>query len=179
MHTYRQTVQHLAPRYPKPAGSMSTRQFARRLCGAQKRPFSTSTRLNRPASENGGGIGRSTPGPGHQGPRWSGRSVAALTATAGMLGWGIAATTLQQAPPKHRVMLFDSKTPKPEYATIHEMEDVGSSCSAVSHPLLEEVGIYVCGCRLTSPPFLLGDKGDPAGHQGARRGRGHHQHGSG
>ena len=140
MHTYRQAVQHLAPRDPKTAGCMSTRQFVRRLCGAQKRPFFTSTRLNKPASGNGGGIGRSTPGPGHQGPRWSGRSVAALTATAGMLGWGIAATTLQQGPPKHKVMLFDSKTPKPEYATLPEMEDVGSSCFVVSHSSLTKQG---------------------------------------
>lgn len=50
----------------------------------------------------------------------------ALTATAGALGWGFAAATLQQqGPPKHRVMLFDSKTPNPQYATMEEMEEVG------------------------------------------------------
>ncbi|KAK7752488.1 D-lactate ferricytochrome c oxidoreductase [Diatrype stigma] len=64
---------------------------------------------------------------GQQFPRWSGRSVFALTATAGVLGFGLSAATLQQqqqqaAPSKHRVMLFDSKTPTPQYATLGEME---------------------------------------------------------
>ena len=126
---------------------MSTRQFVRRLGGVRsKRPFSSTSSLplsnassttTKAVAENGGGaVGRSTAanatggggGPGQQPPKWSGRSVFALTATAGVLGWGLAATTLQEGPHKKhagRVMLFDSKTPNPQYASLDEMEHVG------------------------------------------------------
>ncbi|RYP36540.1 hypothetical protein DL767_003363 [Monosporascus sp. MG133] len=102
---------------------MWTKQFVGRLSGVWKRPISTSSSLKRPLAKNGGGVGQSAPVPGYQPPKWSGRSVFALTATAGALGWGLAAATLQEAPRRHRVMLFDSKTPNPQYASMSEMED--------------------------------------------------------
>ncbi|RYO90727.1 hypothetical protein DL764_008410 [Monosporascus ibericus] len=102
---------------------MWTKQFVGRLSGVWKRPVSTSSSLKGPLAKNGGGLGRSAPGPGYQPPKWSSRSVFALTATAGALGWGLAAATLQGPPRQHRVMLFDSKTPNPQYASMSEMED--------------------------------------------------------
>lgn len=46
----------------------------------------------------------------------------ALTATAGMLGFGLAAMSLH-GPPKRAVTLLDSKMPTPQYASLDEMED--------------------------------------------------------
>lgn len=135
---------------------MSTRQFVRRLGGGvRRRTFSTSPSTLNNTTTSGGGAGGalgrsatenagqeqgpgSASGPGQQFPKWSGRSVFALTATAGVLGFGLSAATLQQqqqqaAPNKHRVMLFDSKTPTPQYASLDEMELVGLSRTLPAH----------------------------------------------
>ncbi|KAF7533054.1 hypothetical protein G7054_g7412 [Neopestalotiopsis clavispora] len=76
----------------------------------------------RRSAGNGGGS-RASSTPSHQLPKWSGRSVIALTATAGILGFGLAASGLQQPLwPKSHVLLFDSKVSTPRYASMHELE---------------------------------------------------------
>ncbi|KAI0838176.1 FAD-linked oxidase-like protein [Hypoxylon sp. FL0890] len=101
---------------------MSVKHFAGRLPCAWRRTFSTSLSLKKSISDNGPGAERAWSNPGSSPPRWTGRSVFALTATAGVLGFGLAAASLQ-GPPKRAVTLFDSKMPTPQYASLDEMED--------------------------------------------------------
>ncbi|KAI0110994.1 hypothetical protein F4776DRAFT_355794 [Hypoxylon sp. NC0597] len=101
---------------------MSAKHFAGRLPSAWRRKFATSPLLRKSISENGPGAERAWSNPGSRHPRWTGRSVFALTATAGMLGFGLAAMSLQ-GPPKRAVTLLDSKMPTPQYASLDEMED--------------------------------------------------------
>ena len=56
--------------------------------------------------------------------KFSGRSVIALTATAGALGFSLATASLQQVPKKRNVVLLDSKIPSPQYASVDELEAV-------------------------------------------------------
>lgn len=108
--------------------SMFARRSARRLPCTWKRTFSTSLSLRKPVREKGPGAERAWSNPTRHHEQWNGRSVIALTATAGILGFGLATASLQ-GPPKRTVTLFDSKSPTPQYATLDEME-------LVSRPLL-------------------------------------------
>ncbi|KAI0384363.1 FAD-linked oxidase-like protein [Hypomontagnella monticulosa] len=101
---------------------MSVRYFARRLPSGWRRTISTSLSPKKPVSQNGPGAERGWSNPADQHPRWTGRSVFALTATASLLGFGLATASLQ-GPPKRTVTLFDSKMPTPQYASMDEMED--------------------------------------------------------
>ncbi|KAI2634900.1 hypothetical protein GGS26DRAFT_529753 [Hypomontagnella submonticulosa] len=101
---------------------MSARYLARRLPSGWRRTISTSGSTKKPIPGNGTGAGRSWSNPADQHPRWTGRSVFALTATASLLGFGLATASLQ-GPPKSTVTLFDSKMPTPQYASMDEMED--------------------------------------------------------
>ncbi|KAI1379994.1 hypothetical protein F4677DRAFT_408227 [Hypoxylon crocopeplum] len=101
---------------------MSARHFAGRLPSAWRRTFSTSSSLKKPFPDNGPGADRAWTNPAYHYQRWNGRSVFALTATAGLLGFGLATASLQ-GPPKRAVTLFDSKMPTPQYASMDEMED--------------------------------------------------------
>ncbi|CAJ2504536.1 Uu.00g119300.m01.CDS01 [Anthostomella pinea] len=100
---------------------MSTKHYTRRLASAWRRTVSTCTAVEKPFPGQSSSTGRTWAEPIYHHPRWSGRSVFALTASAGALGFGLAAAALQD-PPKGAVMLFDSKTPTPEYANLREME---------------------------------------------------------
>ncbi|KAI5922318.1 glycolate oxidase [Camillea tinctor] len=101
---------------------MSARLFSGRLAGVWRRSFSASGVPKKPLTERPPStVGRTWSDSSHHSPKWSGRSVIALTATAGLFGFGIAVAALQD-PPKHAVMLFDSKMPRPEYASVEEME---------------------------------------------------------
>ncbi|KAI1488389.1 glycolate oxidase [Biscogniauxia mediterranea] len=101
---------------------MSARLFSGRLSGVWRRSFSASGAPKKPLTERSPSTAaRAWSDSSHHNPKWSGRSVFALTATAGLFGFGIAAAALQD-PPKHAVMLFDSKMPRPEYASLDEME---------------------------------------------------------
>ncbi|OTB02888.1 hypothetical protein M426DRAFT_13133 [Hypoxylon sp. CI-4A] len=101
---------------------MSARRFAGRLPTAWRRFGSTSPALKKPIPGDGSGAGRAWSNTANQHPSWNGRSVFALTATAGVLGFGLASASLQ-GPPKRAVTLFDSKMPTPQYASLEEMED--------------------------------------------------------
>ncbi|KAI2604766.1 FAD-linked oxidase-like protein [Hypoxylon fragiforme] len=100
---------------------MFARRSARRLPCTWKRTFSTSLSLRKPVREKGPGAERAWSNPTRHHEQWNGRSVIALTATAGILGFGLATASLQ-GPPKRTVTLFDSKSPTPQYATLDEME---------------------------------------------------------
>lgn len=100
---------------------MSTRYFCRPAAGAWKRAWAS------PAAKRTAGNGGSrwsSSAATQIPPRWSGRSVFMLSATAGVLGFGLAAAGLQ-TPPKAAVKLFDGKIPSPRYASMDEMEAVG------------------------------------------------------
>ncbi|KAI0173644.1 FAD-linked oxidase-like protein [Hypoxylon sp. FL1284] len=101
---------------------MSAKHFAGRLPSAWRQAFSTSAPYKKPVTKNGAGSGRTWFSTAYRQPGWTGRSVVALTATAGFLGFGLAAASLQ-GPPKRAVTLLDSKMPTPQYASIDEMED--------------------------------------------------------
>ncbi|KAI2472321.1 FAD-linked oxidase-like protein [Annulohypoxylon bovei var. microspora] len=101
---------------------MSLKHFAGRLPFVWRRRFSVSPSLKKPVTENGSATGRVWSNPANRHPKWSGRSVFALTATAGLFGFGLATATLQ-GPPKRAVTLLDSKMPTPHYASLDEMED--------------------------------------------------------
>ncbi|KAI0883836.1 FAD-linked oxidase-like protein [Annulohypoxylon maeteangense] len=101
---------------------MSLKHFAGRLPSAWRRRYSISPSLKRPVTENGSAAGRGWSNAADNNPKWSGRSVFALSATAGFLGFGLATASLQ-GPPKRAVTLLDSKMPTPQYASLVEMED--------------------------------------------------------
>ncbi|KAI1196339.1 putative D-lactate protein [Nemania serpens] len=94
---------------------MSANNAARRLAGRCRRAFSTNASLRRPSTRHTSIVNsvRSS--------RWSGLSVFALAASAGALGFGLAAFA-SDGSPKRTASLFDSKTPRPKYASIGEME---------------------------------------------------------
>ncbi|KAI8627832.1 hypothetical protein F5Y19DRAFT_156608 [Xylariaceae sp. FL1651] len=96
---------------------MLAKNATRRLTGAWRRSFSTNASLKKPSTGNI----TSTSASG-QNSRWSGRSVFALSASAGVLGFGLAAIALPNSPPKRAVTLFDSKASGPKYASMDEME---------------------------------------------------------
>ncbi|KAI1772741.1 FAD-linked oxidase-like protein [Hypoxylon cercidicola] len=101
---------------------MSAKHFAGRLPSAWRRAFSTSSPFKKPTIRNGAGSERASFNPAYRPPGWTGRSVVVLSATAGFLGFGIAAASLQ-GPPKRAVTLLDSKMPTPQYASMDELED--------------------------------------------------------
>ncbi|KAI5867420.1 hypothetical protein GGS23DRAFT_177141 [Durotheca rogersii] len=101
---------------------MSAKRLAWRFPSAWRRTFSTSPSWRKPASGNGADAERGRSSTAFRYPGWTGRSVFALTATAGVLGFGLAAASLQ-GPPKSAVTLFDSKVPVPKYASLKGMED--------------------------------------------------------
>ncbi|KAI1334702.1 FAD-linked oxidase-like protein [Xylariaceae sp. FL0016] len=100
---------------------MSAKVAGPRLARAWRRSFSNAPSLKKPATETGCGSARASTRPTQQLPKWSGRSVFALTATAGVLGFGVAALALQ-GPPRRAVMRLDGKSLAPEYATLEDME---------------------------------------------------------
>ncbi|KAK7914591.1 glycolate oxidase [Apiospora marii] len=99
---------------------MSAKYFVRPFMGAWRRSFCSSASRR---TANGGVNGRfhSVPGSQQGHPAWSGRSVVALSATAGLLGFTLAAAGFE-APKPRPVVLFDTKIPSPEYASMEEME---------------------------------------------------------
>ncbi|KAI6089666.1 FAD-linked oxidase-like protein [Hypoxylon rubiginosum] len=101
---------------------MSAKYFAGRFPSAWRRAFSTSSPFKKPATKDGPAFEGVPFNPASRPPAWTGRSVVALTATAGLLGFGLAAASLQ-GPPKRAVTLFDSKMPTPQYASMDELED--------------------------------------------------------
>lgn len=68
---------------------------------------------------------------------WSGRSVFALSATAGLLGFGLAALRIEHPKPRP-VVLFDSKIASPQYASTQEMETVSRACLSACGPITDE-----------------------------------------
>ncbi|KAH8199748.1 hypothetical protein TruAng_006093 [Truncatella angustata] len=97
---------------------MLSKDLSSRLGGAWKRAIS-STPQKRIAGS--GGASRSSSTASQQLPRWSSRSVFALTASAGVFGFGLAASGLELSP-RGNVLLLDSKVAAPRYASIREME---------------------------------------------------------
>lgn len=90
---------------------------SRRLIGGWRRTFSTATPLRR---SSGKATNATTLGPTS---RWTGRSVFALTASAGLVGFGLATVVLDK-PSERTASLFNDKTPGPKYASVKEMERV-------------------------------------------------------
>lgn len=135
---------------------MSANNAARRLVGGCRRTFSTNASLRRPSTRP---ISIVSP---VRASRWSGLSVFALAASAGVLGFGLAAFALDGSP-KRTASLFDSKMPGPKYASVNEME------------LVSEWILYRC-CPKTmylqewSLTVFQGSEGDKAGDKGLGRG---------
>ena len=67
-------------------------------------------------------------------PNWSGRSVFALSATAGLFGFGLAALGIEHPQPRP-IMLFDSKITSPQYASAQEMETVSRPRPPACRPI--------------------------------------------
>ncbi|ORY60533.1 putative D-lactate protein [Pseudomassariella vexata] len=102
---------------------MSAKHFTRPFNGVWRCHFSSAP-WRRTASNRGDGRTASASAAAtaaRQLPRWSGRSVFALSATAGLLGFGLAASGLE-GPPKRTVVLFDTKITSPNYASLDELE---------------------------------------------------------
>ncbi|KAK9420907.1 putative FAD-binding PCMH-type domain-containing protein [Seiridium unicorne] len=97
---------------------MASRYITGRFQRVWRQSFSSSP-LRRTAGS--GGASRSSSEPAQQLPRWSSRSVFALAATAGIFGFGLAASGLQFSP-KSNILLFDSKVSTPRYASMRQME---------------------------------------------------------
>ncbi|TGJ86469.1 hypothetical protein E0Z10_g2291 [Xylaria hypoxylon] len=95
---------------------MSANNATRRFIGGWRRTFSANAYLKRPSTDRASNT--ITP---RQASRWTGRSVFALAASAGALGFGLAAFALDGSS-KHTASLFDSKAPGPKYASMSEME---------------------------------------------------------
>ncbi|KAI0162031.1 RNA dependent RNA polymerase-domain-containing protein [Xylariaceae sp. FL1272] len=92
---------------------MSTRQATRRVAsGAFRRSFSTRPALRRPAEKVAVGIEAGAKS------SWTGRSVFAFSAAAGMVGFGLAKAVLPDEKPTH----FGEKIAAPRYASLKEME---------------------------------------------------------
>lgn len=85
--------------------TMSLRHLIRPVGAVWRQHFSTAP-LRRVAGS--GGVGRSASTSTQQLAKWSGRSVFVLTATAGIIGFGVAAYWPKLSP-NGRVLLFDSK----------------------------------------------------------------------
>ncbi|KAK9775174.1 putative FAD-binding PCMH-type domain-containing protein [Seiridium cardinale] len=97
---------------------MASRYITGRFQRVWSQSFSSSP-LRRTAGS--GGASRSSSEPAQQLPRWSSRSVFALAATAGIFGFGLAASGLQLSS-KSNILLFDSKVSTPRYASMRQME---------------------------------------------------------
>ncbi|KAI1185338.1 putative D-lactate protein [Nemania serpens] len=93
---------------------MSANNAARRLVGGSRRTFYTIASL-RTASTRPASIVNPV-----RASRWSGLSVFALAASAGALGFGLAAFALDSS--KRTASLYDNNAPGPKYASINEME---------------------------------------------------------
>ncbi|KAJ8104714.1 hypothetical protein ONZ43_g7718 [Nemania bipapillata] len=97
---------------------MSANNATRRLIGGCRRTFSTNAPLRRPSTT---GRATNTANSGQSSTRWTGRSVLALTASTGVLGFGLAAFALDSSP-KRTASLFDGRAPGPQYASVKDME---------------------------------------------------------
>ncbi|KAI0455739.1 putative D-lactate protein [Xylaria acuta] len=95
---------------------MSANNATRRLIGGWRRTFSTNTALKRPSTGRATNMVNSV-----QASRWTGRSVLAMAASAGAVGFGLAAFALDGSP-KRTASLFDDKTSGPIYASVKELE---------------------------------------------------------
>ncbi|KAI1819951.1 putative D-lactate protein [Xylaria intraflava] len=95
---------------------MSANAITRRLIGTWRRTLSTNAALKTPSTNRAAGVASPA-----RAATWTSRSVFALAASAGVLGFGIAAVTLGGSP-KGTASLFDSKTPGPKYATLPQMK---------------------------------------------------------
>ncbi|KAH8156509.1 hypothetical protein CIB48_g11738 [Xylaria polymorpha] len=95
---------------------MSANNATRRLIGGWRRTLSTNTALKGPSTGRATNIVNSV-----QASRWTGRSVFALAASAGAVGFGLAAFALDGSP-KRTASLFDEKTSGPRYASVKELE---------------------------------------------------------
>lgn len=84
-----------------------------------RRSFFTSSSLRQEAGHQAG-----EPGP-KQSPVWTGTTVFAVAAGAGLVGWGLATVMSNNAPSKNK-RLLDSKSPMPQYANKKDMELVRS-----------------------------------------------------
>ncbi|KAI1423442.1 putative D-lactate protein [Xylaria sp. FL1777] len=103
---------------------MSANNATRRFVGCWPRAFSANAYLKGPST--GKAIGRAygtatNAATAGQASRWSGRSVLALAASTGALGFGLAAFAFDSYP-KRTASLYDSRTPGPKYASLNEME---------------------------------------------------------
>ncbi|XDG07405.1 hypothetical protein ABKA04_007020 [Annulohypoxylon sp. FPYF3050] len=101
---------------------MSLKRFAGRLPCVWGRRYSTSPILRKTGTEKGSAAKQAWSNAANHNPGWTGRSVFTLSATAGLLGFGLATASLE-GPPKRAVTLLDSKMPTPQYASLDEMED--------------------------------------------------------
>ncbi|KAI0401562.1 putative D-lactate protein [Xylaria palmicola] len=95
---------------------MSANNATRRLIGGWRRTFSANATLKRPSA----GRATNTAGP-RPALRWTGRSIFALAASAGAVGFGLAAFVLDGSQ-RNTASVFDSRTPGPQYASVKELE---------------------------------------------------------
>ncbi|KAI1092905.1 FAD-linked oxidase-like protein [Rostrohypoxylon terebratum] len=101
---------------------MSLKRFSGRLPCAWGRRYSTSPVSRKTVTGNESTARQAWSNAAKNNPRWTGRSVFALSSTAGLLGFVLAAASLE-GPPKRAITLLDSKVPTPQYASLDEMED--------------------------------------------------------
>ncbi|KAI0468844.1 putative D-lactate protein [Xylaria cf. heliscus] len=95
---------------------MLANNATRRLIGGWRRTISSNAALKRPST------GRVTNTVNAvQASSWTGRSVLALAAAAGAVGFGLAAFALDGSQ-KRTASLFDDKAPGPRYASVKELE---------------------------------------------------------
>ncbi|KAI0803553.1 putative D-lactate protein [Xylaria sp. FL0064] len=99
---------------------MSANNATRRFIGGWRRTFSANPYLKRLPTGRAASTVTNAAASG-QASRWTGRSVLALVASAGVLGFGLAAVALDGSP-KRTASLYDRKTPGPVYASISEMK---------------------------------------------------------
>ncbi|GAW21339.1 hypothetical protein ANO14919_108580 [Xylariales sp. No.14919] len=94
---------------------MSVNNATRRFVGGCRRSFSANAYLKRPSTER-----VSNTVALRQVSRWTSRSAFALAASAGALGFGLAAIAFDDS--KRTASLFNSKSPGPKYASMRDME---------------------------------------------------------
>ncbi|KAI0857794.1 putative D-lactate protein [Xylaria cubensis] len=96
---------------------MLANNATRRLIGGWRRTSSANAIVKRPSSTSKATNTINSV----QASRWTGRSVLALAASAGAVGFGLAAFALDRSP-KRTASLFNDKTPGPRYASVKELE---------------------------------------------------------
>ncbi|KAF2965966.1 hypothetical protein GQX73_g7605 [Xylaria multiplex] len=95
---------------------MSVNNATRRFVGGWQRAFSANASLKRPSTNRAPNTVTL-----RQTSRWTSRSAFALAASAGVLGFGIAALTFDGYS-RRTASLFDAKAPGPKYASMSDME---------------------------------------------------------